>query len=250
MEEYHLKDFRLIKNKELVEAIRIEQNQKMVEEHFSEKDYSIGKSVRVEIDPEKIGNALSLTPIFRKYKDGKLQLETIAHMVVPIYIPNVQNIKELINILISDKIFRFKLYPPYVLQPLYNSTIEFYRYYSTSILVDRLEKFVNINNDDVIYNILPPEGYSYGAFLIHESYENGHIYKTLFDITDIFNVKMIKTDRPIEEKNNNDINNNKNNNYNNNSNDTNNSIFQVIPNSKKHRIHKKIKKGLIYTKLK
>ena len=87
-------------------------------------------------------------------------------------------------------------------------------------------------------------------FLIHESYENGHIYKTLFDVTDRKNVKMIKTNRPIVEKPPKAINNNdKNNNNNNNCTNNNDNIFQMISNSKKHKIHKKCKNGLIYSKL-
>lgn len=245
MQEYqNLEDFRFIRNKELVEAIRVEQKQKMIEDYYSD-NYAIGKSVLVEIDPEKIGNAFSLTPILRKHKKGLFILEIIAHMVIPIYIPNVQNIKELISIFISNKSFQFKLSPPFVLNALYDSSIEYCRYTQTENLIYHLKKIININNNDIIYNILPPEGFSYGAFLIQESYENGHIYKTLFDVTDRKNIKIIKTNRPKEEKNNNDIKSN----YNNNNNSNNNSIFQMIPNSKKHKIHQKLKKGLIYSKL-
>ncbi|KAK8894211.1 hypothetical protein M9Y10_022644 [Tritrichomonas musculus] len=235
--EFHLKEFRYIKNQELLEAIKVEQNKKMNEEHLSKDDFFLGIFTLFEVDPEKKGNAFAFNPIFKKNKLGRSEIGLIAHLVVPIYIPNTQNIKEIINNFISNKSFQFKLFTPIILYTLYDEIIEIDRYIPIYALIYSIKKFIDVNEDDIIYNITPPEGFTYGVFVIHESNKNGHTYKTLFDITDMKNAKIIKTNLPKEE-----INSNKNNNDNDN-------LISMIPKSKKHPIHKKFKKGIAYTKL-
>ena len=77
---------------------------------------------------------------------------------------------------------------------LYDVRIEDSIYLLTVIIFYVTQRFIEVNGDDAIHNILPPEGSkSPWKNFIHESYWNKHFYKTLFDITDHLNTKMIKS---------------------------------------------------------
>lgn len=78
------------------------------------------------------------------------------------------------------------------------------------------------------------------------NHDNGHIYKTLFDVTSNHGAKMIKTNRPKDEIKNNNSKNKSNDNYSNNS--KNNDDDKIKSSSKKQTHYKKLNE-CSYTKL-
>ena len=116
----------------------------------------------------------------------------VCNVITPLYLPDAKNLKEVLNDLISNNHIKFQVFPP-ILKKGLPSGLE--RYIDTKIINIFLFGLINVDEDDYIYNVIPPKGLN-GVFAIHEANENGQIFKTLIDITNFKEPKIIQTNRP------------------------------------------------------
>ena len=184
-----LKNYRFIENEALYQAIKAKQAQKMKEENL-ENGFFCGKSLNFEIDEENLEIVNTISGIFSDH------LTYDANIIVPIYIPGVQNINEIMDDLLTDKTFKYKLLEPIIETKLIKQKGGIDRFRRTDKLIRFINECVKTNENDCIYNVTTPKGFTIGNYIIHETNENGKIFKSLIDITNIYHPKLIKTNRP------------------------------------------------------
>lgn len=184
----NLKDYRFIKNKALIQAIDAKQTQKMKDDGLNNIEIT-GSKISFEIDIQNLGIINTYSAIFCN------NIEYYGDAIVPIYIPNVHDIKEIMNDLLTDKSFEYKFISPYIkIKSMERKG--FNRYISTNSLVHSLRSHINIDEDDCIYNVAPLKELPSGIYVIHEANENGEIIKTLFDTTYFYKPKLVKSNKP------------------------------------------------------
>ena len=162
--------------------------------------YSHGRKERInfEVDLKNIGNVITYCLICKWIRKGDNEFYDqtfIGNVIIPIYIPEVKSLKEVINDLMTDKHIKFQIFPPTLKTELLDGEFGYDRYQPTQIFIKYLRDLINIDEDDYIYNIIPPEGFK-GTYAIHERNEDGQIYKTLFNTTILEKPELIFTNRP------------------------------------------------------
>ena len=114
-----------------------------------------GSKISFEIDIQNLGIINTYSAIFCN------NIEYYGDAIVPIYIPNVHDIKEIMNDLLTDKCFEYKFISPYIkIKSMERKG--FNRYISTNSLVHSLRSHINIDEDDCIYNVAPPKEFTIG----------------------------------------------------------------------------------------
>lgn len=188
----NIKEYRFIENEEITQEISAKSEAKIKEDLGNE--YRIGRPCNFEVDIHNIGNVLAYYPILQDTDfDSQSSSDAfVGNVITPLYIPDAKNLAEVLNDLISNKHIKFQVFPPIIKKGMLGGLK---RYMDTSIIIIFLFGLINVDEDDCIYNVIPPKGLN-GIFAIHEANENGQIFKTLIDITNFKEPKIIQTNRP------------------------------------------------------
>lgn len=185
-----VKEYRFIRNKALLDAIKVYQIQKLKEHHLDTVGH-LGVRTLFEVDLEKIGNVITFIPVFENES-----LHVLAHIIIPIQIFGAQNVKEIVNDMNSNKPFKFQLSTPIIKYSKLGDSDEIYRYTDTISFSYLIKLRFIVKPITRIYNITPPSEFPNNVFIILETNDNGQIYIAVFDVTIRNELKLVKTNDP------------------------------------------------------